>query len=121
MRADVTADLVGAHGLLVDVQCIDMVALKVAVALLERGENLAMGHFFRNMGQRNEIIVRTSPEYAYGDLLWNAILRDLPTTPKPYAQELREQVLYAMDTVWLTTEYLPDCPDCRCVAPERAP
>lgn len=118
---DVATDLVGAHGLLVDVQCIDMVALKVAVALLERGEKLAMGRFFHKMGRRNEIIVRTSPEYAYGDLLWDAILGDLPTTPKPYAQELREQVLYAMDTVWLTTEYLPDCPDCRCVAPERAP
>lgn len=110
---EVTTDLAGAHGLLVDMQCIDMVALKVAVAILERGQDSAMGHFFHHMGRRNEIIVRTTPEYEYGALLWEAILSDLPTTPKPYAQELREQVLFAMDTVWLKTEYLPGCPDCQ--------
>ena len=106
-------DLSMMHGVLVDIQFIDMVALKVCLAILERGQDSAMGLFFERMNYRNEIIVRTSPEYAYGAVLWQAILGDLPKEPKPYAREIEEQALFAMDTVWLKTEYFPECPDCR--------
>jgi hypothetical protein len=105
-------DLPGAHGLLVDVQFIDTLALKVSLAILERGQESAAGTFFGQMGQRNEIIVRTSPDYSYGAALWDAILGDLPTQPKDFAREIQEQALFALDTVWLASEYLPGCPDC---------
>jgi hypothetical protein len=63
---------------------------------------------------RNEIIVRTTPDYEYGGILWDAILSDLPTEPKPFAQELQQEAFFAMDTLWLKTEYLAGCPDCLC-------
>lgn len=105
-------DLQAAQGLLVDIQFIDMVALKICTAILERSQASAMGDFFRRMGRRNDVIVRTSPGYEYGADLWEALLADLPTKPKAYAQELREQALFAMDTVWLASEYEPTCPAC---------
>ncbi len=110
-------DLPGARGLLCDVQFIDMVALKVVLALLEREETTPLGRFFTAMGGRNEIIIRTTPDYAYGTLLWDAVLSDLPVY-HPYAQELKDQVLCAMDTLWLTTSFVPDCPDCGGRVPE---
>ena len=111
-------DLAGAHGLLVDIQFIDTIALKISAALLERGQESALGRFFSAMGRRNEITVRMSPEYGYGAQLWDALLSDLPATPKPYAQELKDQILLAMDTIWLATEYLAGCPDCGTRQPE---
>ncbi|HEX8597031.1 MAG TPA: ThiF family adenylyltransferase [Chloroflexia bacterium] len=136
-------DLPGARGLLPDIQFIDMIALKLCVALLERGQDSAMGRFFDRLlpvfrpssqaeansnatpiGEeaivnaleerrpRSEIIVRTSPDYDFGNLLWNAILSDLPTEPKAYASELKEEALFALDTVWLRTRRNSDCPDC---------
>lgn len=108
----VQTDLQGAHGLLPDIQFIDMVALKVCLALLDRGQDSAMGRFFAAMAERTEIVIRCSPEYAYGAQLWNALLSDLPTEPKLFAKEITEEVLFAMDTIWLTTERNPECPDC---------
>lgn len=105
-------DLPAAAGALVDVQLIDMVALKVSLAILERGQESALGRFWEQLGRRNEVIIRTSPDYAYGSLLWDAILADLPTTPKPFARELQEQVLFAVDTVWFSHEPNPACPEC---------
>jgi hypothetical protein len=63
---------------------------------------------------RNEIIVRTTPDYEYGGILWDAILSDLPTEPKPFARELQQEAFFAMDTLWLKTEHLTGCPDCLC-------
>jgi molybdopterin/thiamine biosynthesis adenylyltransferase len=104
-------NLPGAGGLLGDVQIIDMTALKVALAILDRGSDTAAGRFFGAMAGRNEIIVRTSPDYEFGNLLWDAVLSDLPATPKRYADELRG-VLCAPDTLWLPTAFQPGCPDC---------
>ena len=105
-------NLDAAHGLLPDVQYIDMLALKVCVAILDRDQNSAMGRFFADMSGRNEIIIRCSPEYEHGSALWDAILADLPTAPKPYADEIKREALFSMDTIWLSTERNPDCPDC---------
>lgn len=111
-RGDEITDLPSAHGALVDVQFIDMIALKVCLAILERGQDSALGRFWARLGGRNEIVVRTSPDYAFGNALWGAILSDLPSAPKPYARDLQEQALFAMDTVWLASERDPHCPDC---------
>lgn len=105
-------DLDGAHGGIWDIQTIDMVALKVCLALLERGRDSALGRFHAAMDGRNEIIVRTSPEYAFGNSMWDAVLADLPTEPKPFADEIRREVLLAHDTIWLRTAVNPECPDC---------
>jgi hypothetical protein len=104
-------DLPGARGLLGDVQLIDMVALKIALAILDRDSDSAAGRFFGAMAGRNEVIVRTSPDYEFGNLLWNAVLSDLPTTPKRYADEL-QSLLCAPDTLWLHTQFRSGCPDC---------
>lgn len=105
-------DLPGARGLLPDVQFIDSVALKVSLALLDRGQQSAMGRFYDAMRGRTEIVLRCTPEYLYGAQLWDALLSDLPTEPKLYAKEIMEEVLFAMDTIWLTTERSLNCPDC---------
>lgn len=105
-------NLDAAHGCLWDIQAIDMVALKVSVALLERGQPSALGRFHAAMAGRNEIVVRNSPEYEFGGRLWGAVLGDLPTSPRPYADEIRREALLAHDCLWLRTERHPDCPDC---------
>lgn len=109
-------DLVAAHGSLVDCQFIDMVALKAAIAILDRGRDSTMGHFFRRMGHRNDIVVRCDPEYAWGNALWDAMLGDLPTEPKDFAKELRDVALLAMDTIWLPGAKNPNCPICGSIA-----
>jgi molybdopterin/thiamine biosynthesis adenylyltransferase len=104
--------LPAAPGILVDCQFIDIVALKICLALLERGQASRLGEFFRRMGNRNEVVCRTDPDYAWGGALWDAVLADLPTQPKPYAKEIKEQVLLAMDTLWFQAPRNPDCPVC---------
>jgi pimeloyl-ACP methyl ester carboxylesterase len=89
-----------------------MVATKIAVAILERRQDSAMGRFFEGMGDRNDILVRCDPDYAWGQAVWGAVLGDLPKAPKDYARELSEQALLAMDTLWLKGEYDPVCPVC---------
>lgn len=105
-------NLTGAHGSVIDTQFIDMVAAKVAVAILERGKESAAGRFFSKMKNRHEIICRCSPEYEWGNTMWNALLGDLPTAPKDFAAELKQQVFFAMDTIWLQAQADPQCPVC---------
>ncbi len=105
-------DLAGQHGLLADIQLIDMIALKVALAILDRDSRSACGRFYDGMRGRTEVIIRTSPEYGFGRLLWNALLSDLPAEPKAYASELEQEAFFAMDSVWLRTAPRPGCPDC---------
>jgi len=105
-------NLAGAHGSLVDTQFIDMIATKIAVALLERGQDSASGRFFSKMKNRSEIICRCSPDYAWGNALWDALLGDLPKAPRDFAGELKDQALFAMDSIWLKGEFLPGCPVC---------
>ncbi len=105
-------DLPSATGALVDCQFIDMVALKVAVAILERHEDSQMGRFYRKMEPRNDIVIRCDPELGWGNRLWDAVLSDLPKEPLNFAQELRDVVLFAMDTLWLTTPFDSNCPVC---------
>ena len=107
-------NLEGAIGSLVDCQFIDIIALKVLVALLERGEDSQMARFGAGLEAKdvNEVIVRCSPEYAWGNAMWDAVLADLPREPKDYAAELQRSVLFAMDTLWTETSRDDACPDC---------
>lgn len=105
-------DLQGVHGALIDTTFIDTVALKIAMAVLERGTESPLGRFFDNLRGRNEIVARTSTGYEWGSQLWDAILNDLPTNDKDYAAELKEQVLFGMEAIALKAEFDPECPDC---------
>lgn len=105
-------NLVAATGSILDCQFIDMVATKVAVALLERGQDSAMGRFFTRMSQRNDVVIRCDPDYEWGSALWSAVLGDLPKAPKDYARELNDEVFLAMDTIWMKGAYDPQCPVC---------
>ncbi len=105
-------NLTAAHGSVIDTQFIDMIAAKVAVAILERGKDSTSGRFFAKMKARQDIVCRCSPEYDWGNVMWDALLGDLPTTPKDFATELKQQVLLAMDTVWLQAQPDPQCPVC---------
>ena len=105
-------DLAGMNGSLIDCQLIDMVALKVCVAILERGQESRMGRIYDLMAGRNDIVVRCDPMSGHGNDLWRAVLSDLPTSPKDFASELREQALFAMDSLWLQGRRDAECPLC---------
>lgn len=107
-----TADLTAATGSIFDCQFIDMLATKIAVAILERGQDSAMGRFFQKMGSRTDVVIRCDPDYEWGKALWDAVLGDLPTSPKDFAQQLKDEVFLAMDSIWLQSAYDPGCPVC---------
>lgn len=102
-------NIAAAQGMLVDCQFIDMIALKISLAILEREQNAPLGKFFEKMKYRNEVAVRCDPEYEWGQKLWDAVVGDLPKTPKDYAQELKE-VFFSLDSLWLPTSFDPACP-----------
>ena len=105
-------NLAGASGSIFDCQFIDMVAAKIGIAILERGQDSTLGRFFAAMAARNDVIVRCDPEYQWGGALGDALLNDLPNSPKEYARELKERALFAMDTIWLKSEFDHGCPVC---------
>lgn len=105
-------NLQGGLGSIWDCQFIDTIAHKVAVSILEREQDSQLGQFYKHMDGRNEIMVRMAPEYNWGKQLWDAFLSDLPTEPKPFARELKEQALFAMDTIWMKAHKNALCPEC---------
>lgn len=109
---DVSLDLVGEVGALPDCAFVDAVALKVIVAVLERGEDSAAGRFYGEMQRRNDVMVRCHPEFAYGEAVWDALLNDLPKEPKDLAAELRREALFSMDSAWMRGAHDPACPVC---------
>ena len=94
-------NLEGAAGALPDCAFIDAVAFKIMVAILERGQDSQYGRFYEQMKHRNDVIVRCDPGYAWGGAVWDALLADLPTSPKRYAEELKRDALFAMDSIWM--------------------
>lgn len=105
-------DLAGMVGSVIDGSFIDLVAAKIILALLERGQDTPAGRFYERMRGRNDVVVRCHPEYAWGSEMWGAVLADLPTTPRAYARELETEAFLAMDTLWLRGSRDPDCPVC---------
>jgi len=95
------------------VAVIDAFALKIAVAVLERGEASEFGSFFDCMSGRNQVVVRTHPAYRWGDVdIFDLVLSDLPTAPKDYRAELEREAFLTCDSLWLRTDFGADCPDC---------
>jgi len=114
IEGDEAVDLPGGSCVLADVKLIDAVALKIVLALLDAGNETVYGRLGTRLlaEKRNEIIVRTDPTEGFGNVLWNALLEDLPANPKPYADELKSNALFAMDTIWLPTQCTHGCENC---------
>lgn len=112
-KADpVRLDLDNMAACVLDIQLIDMIAMKVAVAILERGQDSHYGRFYERMCGRNDLVARCHPDYEWGNRMWDALLSDLPKKPKDYAAELRDEALLAADTIWLKGRRDPECPVC---------
>lgn len=108
-------ELPGARGLMVDVAFIDAVALKLAIAILERGAPTPTGKLIEQLKGRTSIVIRTSPEYRFEgglDLWHDVIFGDLPREPKDFRAELEQEVFFAMDTAFLSLTRNPACVDC---------
>ena len=106
-------ELPSARGSIVDIGFIDAVVLKIAVGILERKQKSEFGSFFRALGNRNQVVVRTHPDYRWQDTdLFDLVLDDLPREPKDYKADLKNQAFFAMDTLWLSTDRDRNCPDC---------
>jgi hypothetical protein len=112
-------DLASEAGSIVACQLVDMVALQICLAVLERRQRSHYGRFFEGMRGRNEVVVRCHPDYGFGNELWDAVLGDLPKEPKDFAGELRDQVLFAADALWLRGDRDPACPVCGSAALRR--
>lgn len=109
-------NLDGQAGSVVDIQLVDMIALKVVLAILDRNEDTSMGRFYRSLAKKgNEISIRTTPECEYGKTLFSALLSDLPTDPKPYAKELTDAFL-GIDSVVMPSRYRAGC---ECLKPGK--
>jgi len=111
-KADEALDLDGMVGSLLDCQFIDMVALNIAVAILERGQDSQYGRFYERMQGRNDVVVRCHPDYAWGSSIWDAMLGDLPKQPKDFGMELKQEAILAMDTIWMKGPINAECPVC---------
>lgn len=106
-------DLSGAQGHGVDVGLVDLVALKLVLAVLSCGTSTAYGRLFESLRDRTQVIVRTDPSYQFGSTsIFDVILADLPTTPKNFAEELRREAFLCCDTLWLRPQRDTACPEC---------
>lgn len=105
-------NLDGVPGALPDCTFIDAVALKIMVAILERGQDSQYGRFYEAMKHRNDVIVRCDPDYGWGGAVWDALLGDLPTEPRRYAEELKRDALFAMDSIWMAGRRDLGCGEC---------
>ncbi len=106
----VPLNLDGAAGAVADIQLVDMPALRIALAMLEAGQDSTSGRFFAQIkSQGSEIIVRASLESKFGGDLFAALFGDLPTTPKAYAAELGKYFV-GMDVIALPVSPNLACP-----------
>lgn len=95
-----------------DVQSIDMEAQRIIQAILDRGRPTLMGRFYERMVKPNGYAVKVNhPDYEYGAMLMDALLADLPTSPKAYAQELKPYLMTGQ-TIWLSANADPWCSLC---------
>ena len=78
-----------------DVQLLGMVALKICLALLDRGQDSAAAAFFEQMAGRNEVLVHAAPN---PDVL-------------PAAQGPEGSPSFAFGAVWRRTAFAADCPE----------
>lgn len=109
---DAAINLDGEPANVADVQSIDMEAQRIGQAILDRGQPTLMGRFYEKMVKPNGYAVKMNhPDYEYGQMLMDALLADLPTSPKAYAQELKPYLLSGQ-TIWLSASPNPGCSVC---------
>jgi hypothetical protein len=96
---------------MVDIGFVDHIAMKLSLAILEREQDSAMGRFFERLDvERNQVVVRTDPSYAWGEIdLFNLVLADLSDEQQ---ESLKAQAYFALDSLWLKTEKVSCCPAC---------
>lgn len=107
-------DLPGAVGTGIDVGFVDHIAMKIVLAELSRGTDTDAGRLAKAVGDRTQVIVRTHPDYRFGDGvdLFDLVLSDLPDQPKDFKAELQLSAYLCCDTLWLRPSFDPDCLDC---------
>lgn len=103
--------LPGARASMVDIGFVDHVAMKLALAILDRGRDSAMGRFFERLDPvRNQVIVRTDPAYTWDEInLFDLMLADLPEDKRV---GLQQEAFFALDSLWLRAERNLACPAC---------
>lgn len=109
--SDQEANLTAAPGCIIDGLQVDLHMARTAIAILERGQNTLMGRFYEAVKHKGYAVVWNHPEYEFGNNLMEALLGDLPTEPKDYAQELR-QFMLAGQVIWMETDADPECAVC---------
>jgi molybdopterin/thiamine biosynthesis adenylyltransferase len=114
--ANSAVDLDAQRGSVVDIQLIDMTSLRVALAMLEAGQDSVMGRFFEQLKVHgSDIMIRTSLESEWGQGMFSALLSDLPKSPKPFAAELQQFFLGIDVTAFPATNR----PECSCVRSKK--
>ena len=115
-EADIEAlDLDGANGSIVDCQLIDSIALKICVALLERGQKSGFGAFYDALEDKSEVVVINSEDYEWGEKLMDAIFASEDPTLQKSLDETRAY-FGPLGTIWLDHEKDVGCPICAKVA-----
>lgn len=109
--SDEAANMTAAAGCIIDGLQVDLHAARIAIAILERGQDTLMGRFYEAIKHKGYAVVTNHPEYEFGKSLMDALLGDLPTAPKDYASELR-QYLPTGYVIWLEAGADPECPVC---------
>lgn len=105
-------DLASAPGLFVDISFVDTIALKLVLAILERGHATPLGRFLEDANLRTYVVCRMSRHHGYSTNLWHEILGRLPTAEHDLRAELEAEVLFAMDTLWFPVSKDEACPAC---------
>lgn len=105
-------DLAGENGSIFDAVFVDMVAMRVAMAILDRGEASRLGRFFEAMQWRTEVVVRNHLDHAYTQILRAGLKELVPKNLLQIQGELDQALQCSLDTLWLPTESDPECPDC---------
>lgn len=108
---DEQANLSGVPGCIIDGLQVDLHMARTALAILERGQNTLMGRFYEAIKHKGYAVVSNHPEYAFGKSLMDALLGDLPSQPKAYANELRQYLLTGQ-VIWMETDADPECAIC---------
>lgn len=107
-----TVNLTGERGNLIDVQSIDMAAGRIMLAILERDQDSLMGRYYEAIRHKGYVVISNHPEYEFGNLLMDALLSDLPKTPKPFAKEFKAYAGFTGFTIWLESAGDPACSIC---------
>jgi len=81
-------DLKAEPGIIADAQLVDSVALKVLLALVDRGRDTSYGRFYEAIRGKNDIIVKALPDYAFGDLLFDAIFGEVDPQERDEIREI---------------------------------